>query len=88
VTARGADGAGETTFCGPLPRGADADFGGLGWIRHRPPVNDALAEPAPSIHAERRLSVQLHPVPSLGLSRLAALTSREARMNNLLRDYN
>jgi hypothetical protein len=53
----------------PLAGGADAHFGGLGRLRERPLLlDDALAEHQALLQAERRVSVQHHPVPSLGLS--------------------
>src|SRR3984893_11589658 len=56
----------------PLSSAPDADFGGLGRLRHRPGlVNDSLTEQLALIQAERRVSVQIHPV-LLGLGCLAA----------------
>jgi len=53
----------------PLARGADAHFGGLGRLRERPLLlDDSLTEQQALLQAERRVSVQHHPVSSLGLS--------------------
>src|SRR5437764_8690141 len=59
----------------PLTGTADADFGGLGRRRDRPSFLDdpPAQQPAP-IQTERSISVKVHPVSSLGLSRLAALS--------------
>ena len=59
----------------PLARAADADFGGLGRLRQRPlSLDHPPAEQPALVQAEGRVSVQLHPVSSLGLSGLAALS--------------
>src|SRR5215207_9960104 len=72
----------------PLASGADADFSGLGRRSQRPFLLDnATAQSPTSIQAERSVSVQLHPVPSLGAGCVAAPASKEARMNNVLRNY-
>ena len=42
--------------------------------------------PSPLIQAEGRVSVQLHPVSSLGLTGLRTVSSKEARMNNVARN--
>jgi hypothetical protein len=53
----------------PLARGADARFGARGRLRERPLLlDDALTEQHALPQAERRVSVQHHPVSSLGLS--------------------
>src|SRR5207253_838980 len=59
----------------PLAGTADADFGGLGRPRHRPLLLDhpPAQHPAP-IQTESSVSVKIHPVSSLRLSRLAALS--------------
>src|ERR1700740_1716740 len=59
----------------PLAGAADADFGGLGCLRQRPSLlNNSTAQLPTSIQTESRVSVQIHPVSSLGLSGLAALS--------------
>src|ERR1700683_4576630 len=59
----------------PLAGTADADFGGLGRFRQRPPIIDNTPAQQPtSIQTERSVSVKVHPVLPLGLSRLAALS--------------
>ena len=61
---------------------------GLGRLRQRPALNHhPLAQPVPPIQAERRVSVQLHPVSSLGPSRLTALSLQGGPDEHLLRDY-
>ena len=51
----------------PLRRGALADSGGLGRLRQRPPRRDPLDDQPPALRTGPRVSVQLHPVSSLGL---------------------
>src|SRR5829696_7088294 len=59
----------------PLARAADTNFGGLGRRRQRPLlIDNPLNQHPPLVQAESRVSVELHPVSSLGLSRLAALS--------------
>src|SRR5450759_2199453 len=59
----------------PLPGTTNADLDGRGRLRHRPClINDSLTEQPALIQAERRVSVQIHPVSSLGLRCLAALS--------------
>src|SRR3989442_372726 len=63
----------------PLAGAADADFGGLGRLRQRPSLLDHPTAQLPtSIQTESRVSVQVHPVSSLGLSRLPALSLQGA----------
>src|SRR3954471_21777286 len=78
----------------PLRSGVVADFGRLGGLRQRPPLLQHPANQAPAlIETERRVSVQLHPVSSLGL--LASTTSSLQggpdellhSTNNVLRNY-
>ena len=67
----------------PLTRTAHADTGGLGRRRQRPTlINDTPRKLAPSAPTERRVTVQIHPGPSLGLSCLGQRSaSKAARMN-------
>src|ERR671926_160451 len=67
----------------PLTCAAHADPRGLGRRRQRPPLhNNPLGQPPPTAPTERRVSVKLHPVSSLGLSCLRQRSaSKEARMN-------
>src|SRR5712691_6151992 len=59
----------------PLARAADADLRGLSCLRQRPLlINYAPAQKPTSIQTERSVSVKIHPVSSLGLSGLAALS--------------
>src|SRR3954447_19542918 len=52
----------------PLASAPDADLGGRGRLGHRPPFdNDTTGKQPPLVQAEGRVSVQLHPVSSLGL---------------------
>jgi hypothetical protein len=58
----------------------------------RLPQFPQLSPPLPSelmplVQVERRVSVELHPVSSLGLGGLAAPSLQGAGMNNLLRNY-
>ena len=56
----------------PLRARALADFGRLGGLRQRPPVREDTNDHPPAlIQAEGRVSVQLHPVSSLGLTGLS-----------------
>src|SRR5947209_6035133 len=51
----------------PLASAADADFGGRGRLRQRPPlINYPLAQTPALVQAERSVTVQIHPVSSLG----------------------
>src|SRR5918994_1789406 len=57
----------------PLARAAHADFGGRGRLRQRPALlDDAPCQQPALVQAEGRVSVELHPVSSLGLGCLAA----------------
>src|SRR5438309_983144 len=59
----------------PLAGAADADFGGLGRLRPRPRfLHYPPAQLPTPIQTERSISVKVHPVSSLGLSRLGALS--------------
>ena len=59
----------------PLAGAADADFGGLGRLRQRPSlINYSPAQLPTTIQTECSVSVEVHPVSSLGLSRLVALS--------------
>src|SRR3954447_8577750 len=73
----------------PLRARAVADLGRRGGLRQRPPLIDNPTDhPPPLIQAERGVSVQLHPVSSLGLA--ASNTSSlqgGPRMNNPPRNY-
>ena len=72
----------------PLRAGALAHSGGLGRLRERPLL---LEHPPhhrqPALRTERRVSVNLHPVSSLGLGLQHHPASKGARMNNVVRNY-
>lgn len=78
----------------PLARAAVTDSGRLGSLRQRPPrILDTLDEELPTFDAELGVTVQLHPVSSLGLRWLGSpQPPRSAgwlahRRNNVLRIY-
>src|SRR5207248_10429211 len=59
----------------PFTSAADADLGGLGRLAQRPlPLYYTAAELATAFQTESSVSVKLHPVSSLGLRCLAALS--------------
>ncbi len=61
---------------------------GLGRLRQRPAVLDnATHHHRPAFRPELGVSVELHPESSLGLGGLTPPASKEARMNNVLRNY-
>jgi hypothetical protein len=74
----------------PLRAGPLAHAGGLGRRPERPtPLEHPHHHRQTPLRTERRVSVNLHPVPSLGeLSWLEHHSaSKEARMNNVVRNY-
>src|SRR4051794_20740104 len=76
----------------PAPGGALADAGRLGGRRQRPLLAlDPLDEQLPAVRTGAGITVELHPVSSLGLSWLRHLSaSKGARMvllTNVLRSY-
>ena len=72
----------------PLRAGPLAHSGGLGRLRERPALfNDAADHDCPALWAEGGVSVQLHPVSSLELGGFDTPASKEARMNNVVRNY-
>jgi hypothetical protein len=74
----------------PLARGALAHLGGRGRLGERPSFSDnPPGQQATLVQAERGVSAQFHPVPPIGTEWPKHLSaSKEARMNNLVRDYN
>ena len=63
----------------PLARGPVTDSGRLGGLRQRPPrVFNALPRSSSALDVEPGVTVQLHPVSSLGTDRLAALSLQGA----------
>src|SRR5205823_6774891 len=59
----------------PFTSAADGDLGGLGRLAQRPlPLYCTAAELATAFQTESSVSVKLHPVSSLGLRCLAALS--------------
>jgi hypothetical protein len=72
----------------PLRRSTDAATGRLGSRRQRPLfLEHPPADQQTTARTGPMVSVQLHPVPSLGLVASTPPASREARMNNVLRNY-
>jgi hypothetical protein len=75
----------------PAPDRALADAGGRGRRRHRPALRqDALAEQLAAVRTGAGITVELHPVSSLGLSGFD--TSQPPRgpddlLTNVLRSY-
>jgi hypothetical protein len=71
----------------PFARGALAHLGGSRRLGERPVLlDDAAGESSAVVQAERRVSVELHPVTSWGLGGWTPPASKEARMNNVLRN--
>src|SRR5260221_14565557 len=59
----------------PLASAADADLGGRGRLAQRPlPIHNPTAQPATAFQTESSVSVKLHPVSSLGLRCVVALS--------------
>jgi hypothetical protein len=74
----------------PLARAADTDSGGLGRLRHRPfPAHNPTTELSAAFQTERRVSVKLHPVSSLGRTEVLGSSQppRRPGWTNLLRNY-
>jgi hypothetical protein len=71
----------------PLGGGAPAHSGGLGRLREQPLSFEALYEQAPAFRAGTGITVQLHPVSSLSLGGSTPPAFKEARMNNVVRNY-
>lgn len=72
----------------PLARRPLADAGGLGRRRQRPALLfDAPDQELATVRAGASVSVELHPVSSLNLGGSAPPAFKEARMNNVVRNY-
>jgi hypothetical protein len=71
----------------PLGGGALAHSGGLGRLRERPLSFEAAYEQASAFRAGTGITVQLHPVSSLIWVASAPPAFKEARMNNVVRNY-
>ena len=72
----------------PLRAGALAHSGGLGRLRERPPLLKHTTDHRQTpLRAERRVSVNLHPVAPRTERLRHHSASEEARMNNVVRNY-